>query len=161
MEVDNKFAAAYEEGRADFLPFVPNDKASTGFLSPFTAGTINGYRVEWDAEVARKQWFSDAPSRLTAVFAFEQWQDCERVSGRYGWPLEEVRRFSIAHALRMRRVNMEIASLARTAYARAMLDADSLDHLWRSYWAGRPGYSIELPTGAGARSSAWTRYGNC
>jgi hypothetical protein len=59
FEVDNEFAAAYEEGRADFLPFVPNDKASTGFLSPFTAGTINGYRVEWDAEVARKQRFSE------------------------------------------------------------------------------------------------------
>jgi hypothetical protein len=84
MEVDSEFAAAYEEGRADFLPFVPNDKVSTGFLSPFTAGTINDYRVEWDAEVARKQCFSDAPSRLTAVFAFERWQDCERVSGRHG-----------------------------------------------------------------------------
>jgi hypothetical protein len=46
----------------------------------------------------------------------------------------------------MRRVNMEIISLARTAYARAMLDADSLDHLWRSYWTGTPDYSMELPT---------------
>ncbi|SRR6266508_3586164 len=62
MEVDSAFAGAYKEGHADFLPFVPNDKASTGFLSPFTAGTINDYRVEWDAEVTRKQWFSEAPA---------------------------------------------------------------------------------------------------
>lgn len=91
---------------------------------PFTTGTINGY----------------------GSLAFERWEDCERVSGRYGWPLEEVRRFSIAQVLRMHRVNMEIISLARTAYARAMPEADSLDHLWHSYWTGRPGYSMELPT---------------
>jgi hypothetical protein len=68
------------------------------------------------------------------------------VSAQHGWPLEEVRRFRVAHILRMCRVDMEIISLARTAYARTMLDADSVEHLWRSYWTGVPDCSMEIPT---------------
>jgi hypothetical protein len=146
IEADPEFATAYREGRANFLPFAPNDQASSAFLSPFTANTINDYRVEWDAEVTRKRCFPDAPSRLTAIFAFQRAEDCEQVSRDYQWPLEEVRRFRITHVLRRSRVNMEIVSLARAAYARAALDAHSIEQLWRSYWNGVPRYNMDVPS---------------
>ena len=62
---DKSFAQAYANGTADFLPVVPNPSVSTGFMSPFVVGTINSYRVEYDAELARRAFFPDA-ARLGA-----------------------------------------------------------------------------------------------
>jgi hypothetical protein len=146
IENDSEFAIAYGQGRADFLPFTPNDEVSSAFMSPFTANAICNYRAEWDAEVTRRRWFPGAPSRLTAIFAFQRPEDCEQASRKHHWPLSEVRRFRITHVLRRIRVNMEIVSLARTAYARAMLDAHSIERLWRSYWSGIPRLSMDLPS---------------
>lgn len=143
---DPEFAAAYSEGSADFLPFVPNPGLSSGFISAYGATAINGYRVEYDAELARRAHFKSAPSRLTGVYAFESYADCQRVSQKYGWRLESVRRFRQEVVLRAVRVNMEIVSLARLAYARAALDESSIDWLWRCYWGGSPSIDIELPS---------------
>jgi hypothetical protein len=106
------FLQRYLASEVDFLPFVPNPNA-VGALSPFTLNTINNYRAEYDAETIRRQWYKDAPSRLTAVFAFERWEDCLTASAKYDWPLQQVRRFRVAHALRVCRVNMEIISDSR------------------------------------------------
>lgn len=143
---DPDFARAYEEGRADFLPFVPNSSISTAFLSPFIVGTINNYRVEYDAELARRAFYKQSPSRLTGIYAFESWTECENVSQQWGWPLEQVQRFKPLNVLRATRVNMEIVSLARFAYARSMLDAQSVEHLWRAYWSGAEDYTMDLPS---------------
>src|SRR3954451_8403572 len=59
---DDAFRAAYASGSADFLPFTPNPDLSTGFTSPFTAGSLSGYHVEYDAEVIRRAAFRHAPS---------------------------------------------------------------------------------------------------
>lgn len=145
---DSDFAAAYIEGRADFLPFVPNVSVSTGFMSPFTVGTINDYRVEYDAELARRTYFKNAPSRLTGIFAFASMDDCREVNKKWpwGWPLDTVKRFRIENVLRATRVNMEIVSLARCAYRRGMLSAQSIEDLWRAYWSGEDDYPMDLPT---------------
>jgi hypothetical protein len=144
---DKKFAAAYEGGSADFLPFVPNPDLSTGFLSPFTTGSINGYRIEYDAELSRRAYFKHAPSRLTGIFAFESMETCEAVSRRYpGWPLSQVQRFKPMQVLCAARVNMEIVSLARLGYGRASFTPESIDHLWRAYWGGADSYELALPT---------------
>jgi hypothetical protein len=143
---DPDFASGYAEGRADFLPFVPNASVSTHFLSPFVVGTINNYRVEYDAELARRAYFKDAPSRLTGIFAFESIDVCRAVSEKYGWSLVQVQRFKPINVVRATRVNMEIVSLARHAYARAMLDAQSVEHLWRAYWCGADDYAMDLPS---------------
>jgi hypothetical protein len=119
----------------DFLPFIPNPNALNA-LSIYTLSTINNYRVEYDAEVTRRQWYKNAPSRLTAVFAFERWEDCVTASAVHDWPLQQVRRFRVAVALRILRVNMEIVSLARLAYGHSMLDTNEVEYLWRSYWEG-------------------------
>lgn len=141
-----EFAAAYSDGSADFLPFVPNPTKSLGFMSPYLLTAINGYRIEHDAELARRNYFKDAPSRLTGIFAFESQEDCARASQRFGWDLSTVQRFKPQTVLRATRVNMEIVSLARLAYARGSLDPAALDHLWRTYWSGADSLAVDLPT---------------
>jgi hypothetical protein len=143
---DKKFAAAYADGSADFLPFIPNPSQSTGFMSPFTMNAINGYRIEYDAELARRAYFKDSPSRLTGIFAFESMETCEVVSRKYGWSLQQVQRFKPDHVLRATRVNMEIVSLARLGYSRASFTPESVDRLWRSYWSRADRYAMDLPT---------------
>ena len=143
---DKRFASAYADGSADFLPFVPNGSASTGFMSPFVVGTINNYRVEYDAELTRRAFFKDAPSRLSGIFAFESIEVCKDVSRRFDWPLEQVQRFRPTTVLRAARVNMEIVSLARFAYSRAMVDSVGIERLWRAYWSGADNYAMNLPS---------------
>lgn len=143
---DADFAATYVEGSADFLPFVPNASVSTGFMSPFVVGTINNYRVEYDAELTRRAFFKNAPSRLTGIYAFDSIETCRAVSEAHRWPLDQVQRFKTENVLRATRVNMEIVSLARYAYERAALDAQTIEHLWRAYWSGDDDYTMDLPT---------------
>ncbi|HTW41065.1 MAG TPA: hypothetical protein VMD79_01975 [Solirubrobacteraceae bacterium] len=145
---DPAFAASYANGTADFLPFVPNPSASIGFMSPFAVGTINGYRVEYDAELTRRAFFKNAPSRLTGIYAFDSLETCKAVNAEWGqsWPLNTVQRFKVESAWRTTRVNMEIVSLARHAYARAMLDQEGIERLWRAYWSGADNYSMDLPS---------------
>jgi hypothetical protein len=145
---DEGFAFAYADGSADFLPFVPNASMSTGFTSPFVMGTVNNYRVEYDAELTRRAFFKDSPSRLTGIFAFESTAVCKKVSQRWAphWPLQQVQRFKPQSVIRATRVNMEIVSLARLAYGRAMLDADGIERLWRAYWSGADDYTMDLPS---------------
>lgn len=143
---DEAFRHAYASGTADFLPFTPNPNLSTGFMSPFTAGSLSNYCVEYDAELCRRAAFTYAPSRLTAVYAFDSMEACDEASRRYCWDLSTVVSFEVTHVLRSVRVNMEIVSLARHAYATSMLDAQTKDHLWRSYWGGGDSYAMDLPT---------------
>lgn len=141
------FPAAYTAGDADFLPFIPNPRMTTGFMSPFALGAVSGYRVEFDAELMRKQHFKDAPSRLTGIFAFESLAVCQQVSERFsGWELSNVQRFQLQDVLRATRVNMEVVSLARFAYNRASLHATTIDQLWRAYWGGADGFTLDLPS---------------
>jgi len=91
--------ADYADGRFDFLPFIPNPQFA-GFLSPFVSDLITAYRVEYDAEQARRVHAPEAPSRLSAVFAFGSYAECEEVSQTHGWPLAEVKEFKpVTHPL--------------------------------------------------------------
>ncbi len=143
---DPNFRTAYLDGSADFLPYVPNPAVSTGFLSPFTASSLGNYRVEYDAELTRRTFFPDAPSRLTGIFAFESMTDCQRASERFGWDINSVQRFQSQQILKATRVNMEIVSLARLVYVRSAFDQASTEHLWRSYWGGEDNYAVDLPS---------------
>ena len=145
MDVDSTYRAKYNDGTADFLPFTPNPAGLSGALSPFLMGTINGYRVEYDAELCRRQNFSQSPSRLTGIYAFQSLEDCQRASTAHHWDLGTVQRFKPENVLRATRVNMNIVSLARAAYSRAGLSQESTDHLWRSYWSSADTYSADLP----------------
>lgn len=130
----------------DFLMFIPNPNF-TGFISPFLHGVTNDYRLEWDAEQARRAHAPDAPSRLGAVFAFGSYADCERVATKYGWDLAQVEQFRPARgeAIAVGNVNMEIVSLMRAAYTLGSWDAQSLDAIWSAYWRGETTITVDVP----------------
>lgn len=137
---------AYENGTLDYLQFAPNPDYF-GWPTPFVNGITTGYRVEYDAEVGRKHNDPLLPSRLSALYAFGDFDTCRLVEEKYGWPLGEVERFRLVpHDLnRIARVNMEIVSLAREAYPRASWTAEQIDSFWRNYWLGGGGIAVELP----------------
>ena len=144
---------AYTEGTLDYLPFVQN----TGSLparSPFTSRVISAYRAEYDAEVYRRLRNPLLPSRLSAIFAFVDEASCEAAASRYGWDLNEVRRFRLrpSPVNRVHRVNMEIVTGARTLYAGPTSIGPELSkHIWDEYWAGQVGSPIEGLNNGGQR----------
>lgn len=137
---------AYLAGTLDYLPFAPNT-AYFGWPTPFVSGVTTDYRVEWDAEVARRAHFPAVPSRLSAIYAFGDMATCHEVSVKHGWNISEVQRFRLVphEGNRAHRVNMEIVSLMRSAYRRGMWTPDQLDAIWRSYWSGGGALQLELP----------------
>jgi hypothetical protein len=141
---------AYVDGTLDFLQFVPNPRFF-GIMTPFATNVINNYRVEYDAEMARRSYNRLLPSRLSAVYAFTDIESCELAASRWEWPLDQVRRFRLVpHALnRVTRVNMEIVSLARSAYPRGTWSGEDIGQIWRSYWAGSGNIDLDIPTGDG------------
>jgi hypothetical protein len=78
-------------------------------LSPYFLTAINNYRIEYDAEVHRERFHSIYPSRLSAIYAFADYETCIAVNKKYDWPLSEAHRFRlIEHPLnRVVKVNME------------------------------------------------------
>ncbi len=66
---DEELAAAYEAYQFDFLPFLPNSDQFP-MVSPFVISATAEYRVEYDAETGRRAYAPEAPSRLSAVYAF-------------------------------------------------------------------------------------------
>lgn len=141
--------ARYIAGTLDYLPFVPNP-AYFGFMNPFGAGVTSEYQLELDAEMVRRRLYPLAPSRLSAIYAFGDYDTCREVSTRYNWPLTEVKPFRLAkhEDVRVTKVNMEIVSLARSAYeGDGFLEGEDLVALWRSYWSGVGSIEMELPYG--------------
>jgi hypothetical protein len=130
----------------EYLPFVPNPNYF-GFPNPFASTATSDYQLELDAEVIRCQFFQFAPSRLSAVYAFGDYDSCVQVHERYRWPLEQVQRFRLQpheHA-RVWRVNMEIVSLARASYlGNGFVPLEDAIALWRSYWSGTESVALEL-----------------
>lgn len=146
-----------DAGEIDPMPFAPNPRADPS-LSPFALKAMNDYRVEWDAELARRAFTPRAPSRMSAVFAFGDRESCEAVNQAYGWPLESVRRFRLVDAdhSRVVRVNMEVVSLMRATYPRAAWAPEDLHHIWRHYWTGGPELTVQTPDPRNAQS--WTNW---
>jgi hypothetical protein len=142
---DDGFLEQYQNGTVDFLPFVRNTKVSTGFMSFFTHNIITTYRVEHDAEVCRRQFFPNKPSRLSAIYAFGSFEDCLKASELYGWAVEHIRKFTKKQIVRHACVNMEIVSLVRSAY-RYSFSQEEIEKIWKSYWGGDGSITIESPT---------------
>ena len=135
----------FVSGKLRFLPYEPCIMDQVA-LSPYFLTAINDYRIEYDIEVHREKFHPLYPSRLSAIYAFKNYETCENVSKKYHWPLSEVRRFRlIEHQLnRIVKVNMEHISLARHAYKVTMLD--DIFRLWEGYWQGFDNIILNLPT---------------
>ena len=146
--INNDFSKKYEEGSVNYLPFLPA-KPDCDVVSPFCLTAMNDYRIEYDAEVCRKMYYPKYPSRLSAVFAFGDYETCKNVADKHGngWDLSTVKKFKLIEhpSTRVIRVNMEIVSLARHAYIMSYLNENDLNILWNYYWNGRGNFQMELP----------------
>jgi len=143
---DQEFRDKYLNGTAQYLPFEPClHKVDCHTISPFLMSTINDYRVEYDAEKYRAQYYSTFPSRLSAIFAFGDYETCKLVAQKYNWSLHTIKKFKLLPnpLMRVVKVDMEIVSLARLAY-RSPLSVDTINIFWDTYWSGKKGFAMEL-----------------
>lgn len=148
----------YFSGEKGVFPFLPNDNFNIPY-SPFCLNSVSSYRVEYDAELFRLEVSKFSPSRLSAVYAFGDLDSCKKASAMYGWDMRTVRKFKLrldderlTNITRVAKVNMEIISLARYAYAVSMLQDETLDAIWKTYWSGGGEIELDLPDVAGKRN---------
>lgn len=144
---DPGFLERYLRNEIDWLPFTPNASA-TPWLSFYSASLLAGYSIEFGAELCRRSQFPNAPSRLSAIYAFGDEASCHEAHRRHGWNLNSVREFRLADVplTNVAQVNMEIVSLARHATRVGSLDAASQHALWTSYWSGEGNVRLDLPS---------------
>ncbi len=141
------FQQKYLEGTIDYHPFIPNPNFADVVISLFTIAAINMYRVEYDAERVRRQYFPHLPSRFSALYAFKRYEDCLKAHNLYGWDLKTIRKFRLIPdpLTKVTRANMEIISLMRYAYPRASWSEEGINEIWKHYWAGLGNQIIEIP----------------
>lgn len=151
-EIDPEFRKKYIDGTATYAPFTPT-APSCPIHSPYLLTAVNDYRVEYDAERYRYQYYPIYPSRLSAVYAFGDKATCEIVAKKYNWNLSSASEFVLVKSdlTRVVKVNMEIVSVARAAYKMSSLDQENIDLIWQAYWEGRDKMAMEIPNGIGGR----------
>lgn len=148
------FSKKYLGGQVNYLPFGLANEQDLKVVSPFHLSAINDYMTEYNAELARKYNFPLYPSRLSATFAFGDYETCQEVSKKYGWSLSEIREFKLTQKnpfVRVIKVNMEIVSLARYANKISSNDQQTINKIWNSYWSGEGEIRLDLPDIAGKR----------
>lgn len=149
--------AAYEAGTLDHRPLIANE--ASVHLSPYAAGATAPYRVELAAEAWRREHLPLAPSRLSAIFAFESHEQALAANEHYGWSddLRDLFRFRVVeHDLnRLLRANGEVIQCARAAYRQGPPDAETEDRLWRHYFNDGRDFELDLPVGTGVQRCSW------
>jgi hypothetical protein len=138
----------YIKGTINYLPFTPNPDRSLHSVSPFHNSITADYRTEYNVEIARQYNYPLYPSRLSATYAFGDYNSCLEVNRKYGWDLSTVKRFILRPSPlnRVAKVNMEIISLERYASRVSMLDQNTCNFIWQHYWTGQGNMQMELPT---------------
>jgi hypothetical protein len=141
---DENFLQKFMQGSVRYLPYEPC-KMDQLAISPFFLSAINDYRIEYDAEVFREKHAKLLPSRLSALYAFGDYESCQLVNQKYEWDLSTVRKFRLLPnpLNRVAKVNMEHVSLARYAYRATPME--HTDELWLSYWSGEAKCGARVP----------------
>lgn len=141
---NTEFLEKYLTGKVRYLPYQPCEMDQLS-LSPYFLTAINDYRIEYDAEVFRERHHPLYPSRLSALYAFGDYESCIEVSRKYGWNLDTVEKFTLIDTSfnRVVKVNMEHVSLARHAYKVSTFT--KIERLWAGYWTGFDNIVLELP----------------
>ena len=140
---DESFLEKYLKGGVKYLPYKKSNQ-DLDIFSPYYVSVVNYFDVEYDAECFRQKYYPMYPSRLSAVYAFGDYETCVKVSKIYQWDLKTVRKFKLVNnkLTRVIKVNMEIVSIARDIYKNHMFSKESKELLWENYWRG----SSYIPT---------------
>lgn len=140
------FIRSYLIGNLDYLNYHPEGRfVSMYFAQPRTK---QEWQLEHDCELYRKQNFPLYPSRLSACYAFGDYETCLHVSKKYGWDINTVKKFRLEETIfnRVVKVNMEIVSLLRSYYLSDMIpNSQTQNNRWKSYWNGEGSITMNLP----------------
>lgn len=144
-KTNREFAQKYREGTVNYLPFQPQESDLPN-LPEHILTVDTGFRLEYDAESVRREYYPFAPSRISAIYAFGDEEACKHAHDYYAWDVKRVRRARLAldSNIRVWRVNMETVSILREIYGTTQ-SVGRYSQVWRSYWAGEGNLSIRLP----------------
>lgn len=146
---DENFREKYLRNEIDYLPFVPNNNKDTNAISMFNHSITSNYRVEYNLEQYRKNYHPQLPSRLSACYAFKDFETCKKVAEKYEWnKTSKICKFHLIEdpLNKIIKANMEIVSLAITANQISMQDTRTLNDIGNSYWNAHESIELELPT---------------
>lgn len=131
------FLEKYIKGKVRYLPYKKCSQDMNTF-SPYYMAIINEFSIEYDAERVREKFYPLYPSRLSAVYAFGDYDTCVKVSKKHNWDLGSVRRFKLIRdkLTRVIKANMEIVSVTRTMNIQSTSDEETKELLWKNYWMG-------------------------
>jgi len=142
------FIEKYVNGNIDYLPFIPNPSKDLMVISLFNNDITSEYQTEYNCELYRRYNYPKYPSRLSAIYAFGDFETCLKVSEKYHWDIKTVRKFRLEPTPlnRVVKVNMDIISVSRLAARISMTDPDTQNKIWETYWTGYDNFQLELPT---------------
>ncbi|GAA6186004.1 hypothetical protein [Aliiglaciecola sp. NS0011-25] len=155
---EQSYLQKYINGTLDYIPFEINTQCDVAQPSLFQLSAIDLYKIEYNAEVYRKQFLPHMPSRFSCIYAFKDYQDCIKVSKKYGWDLATVKHFKLEPnpLNKVHKVNMEVISLLRGQSYLSCLSPEEENKVWEHYWNSRGPMSIESPlVGKGDSGVIW------
>jgi hypothetical protein len=143
---------SYMDGTIDYLPFVLNPNVARKSMSMYQNTVTSEYRTEYNCEIFRKTYFSLFPSRLSAIYAFGDYESCKKAIEMHHksydyWNIDSIKKFKLEDNPfnRVVKVNMEIVSWERTANRISSLDQNTQKLIWSTYWSGKTGDAFDLP----------------
>jgi hypothetical protein len=119
----------------DNLMFVFNPRHTQTDISRFHLTVINNYRIEYDLEKFRHQFHPDLPSRLFAIFLFENRQDALLYRESH---LPHVAERVLKRAVTVGEYIYSLHDLAWIDFLRELhvMDSETLNICWNGYWRG-------------------------
>ena len=148
--LDGKYLARYMDGTQKYAPFIPSPTEEVP-ISPtsFSLNIAKDYAVEYNVEMYRHMNVGKYPSRFSAIYAFGDYETCKVVSAKYGWNLNNVRKFklyddeSLKLFYRISKHNMEIISYLRGIDSRNFSTEDQ-GRIYKHYWDGEGNLDFQI-----------------
>ena len=131
----------YINGKQKYLPFIPSSDIQISPTS-FAFNIVKNYALEYNLEQHRYTNFGKYPSRLSAIYAFGDYETCKRVNQIHGWDLKTVKKFRLLKneifqdLFRITRNNMEIVSCLRSLDCR-FFSKEEQEKIYEHYWSGK------------------------
>lgn len=145
---NSKYLENYINGKQKYLPFVPSNEVPFSPTS-FSLNIVNNYTLEYNLELYRYANVNKYPSRLSAIYAFGDYETCKKVSELYeGWNINTVKKFKLKslngldELVRVSKHNMEIVSYMRGLDCR-FFPIEDQNIIYEHYWNGRGNLTLE------------------
>jgi hypothetical protein len=123
----------------DFSPkdllFIHNPNHKVGFVAPFHRGVIQDYGIEYDLERFRYENHRELPSRLFALYLFENRAEASKYHAQH--PAHVGRRV-LKRGITEGPYIYTVHDSAWIDFLRLphSIDADTFNFCWRGYWSG-------------------------